>query len=194
MNEHLDNEDYKPIEPVEFEFQAIENGKEVKKKFLYDYRLVTIEQAESAIAVAQFRNDQLEFRPANVEEVIKSNGHKYITNAVKYLLVEIQDGKPMPFEELKVKQVYGLLNSAKIADGIRDKEVEVYNDFFTAAGLKSLLLTTQKIERRAKVTSIMLSVLENMQRESISKKLQGITKELPDATKKTNSRRGLKKQ
>ena len=186
--------DYVPIEPVIFEFRAIESGQEVTKKYMYEYRLVNIEQAESVIAVAQFRNDQLELKPSNVDEVLKSHGHKYITNAVKFLLVEVFDEKPMPFEESKVKQIYNHLNNAKVIDGTRDKEVSVYNDFFTAAGLKHLLLTTQKIERRARVMSVILSTLEKSQTESISKKLRSITKESPERITKVNSKKGLRKR
>jgi hypothetical protein len=187
MNEE-ENKDYTPIEPVIFEFNGFTKDKKpIKKKYIYDYHKLTIPQAEAVIAIGQYRVDQFEFKSDSIENILKSKSYRYISLAMRYLLTEMIDNKPMPWEESKVNEIAKLLEENQ-AENYLEKMEAVYNDFFTAAGKSNLLLSQQQIERRSRTLMIMFTMLQNSLTNSISEKLLTVPKDSKDFMTKGNSK------
>lgn len=201
MNEDviIEEKEYQPIEPEVFELKAIENGQEVIKKYIYDFKLLNIEQTESAIAIGEFRSDQLKLTATNVQDIFKSQGHRYKSYALSFLLLEIIDDKPVPFDYAKVKHIFNNLSSAVNFSGtiknlLVRKVGKCFDDFFTAIGMKHLLLKSHEIERKARITNLLLESLVSSQTTLITKNLQNKVKESVGRSTKVNSKRGSKKQ
>lgn len=195
----IEEKEYEPIEPEIFELSVVDNGQEVIKKYIYDFRLLDIEQTESAIAIGEFRTDQLKLQAGNIQEIFKSQGHRYKSYALSFLLLEIIDDKPVPFDYSKVKHIFNYLSTNKNFTGsiknlLIRKVGKCFDDFFIAVGMKHLLLGSQEIERKARITNLLLESLVSSQTASITKNLQNKAKESVGLSTKVNSRRGSKKQ
>lgn len=119
-------------EPVVFT-----NSPENNVKFVYNFNLLTIEQAEIGREISIFKDDQRTRGASDVTEIFKSRGIDYLPMLLAYLTREIKNDVVQPFDrdnaEVKALPFFKQLPAFEW----HNKMLECAQDFFSKAGLKS---------------------------------------------------------
>ena len=125
------NDDQLIFEPIVFEDESS------NYKFVYNFNLLTVQQAEIGREISIFKEDQRARGVSDVSEIFKSRGVDYLPMLLAYLTRKIKDDKIMPFVR-DVAEVEGLVFFQNLpANKWHGKMLECATDFFSKAGLKS---------------------------------------------------------
>jgi len=127
------------------------------KIYVYDYNLITIEQAELANEVILFKLEQADREPSSFNEVIRSRGAEWRTICASYLLREEKKGNILPFNLGVVEQTEQFAKNLTMADYERLKRC--IESFFTSIGKQSLLLALHRRERAVNINKLLSKVM-----------------------------------
>jgi hypothetical protein len=77
-------------------------------KYRYDFNLLTVEQAELAREAGEYKANTIQNPPDSFTLLIKSRACDWLTLIMSYLLIEVKDDVPQPFNmansEIKTQQ------------------------------------------------------------------------------------------
>lgn len=136
---------------------------------VYDFNRLTIEQAESAREVAEWKISQIESPPDDFNLILRSRGNDYLPLLCSFLFVPLKDGIPLPFDPDKRPEVENILRNAPVS--ILPILRDAVNDFFSNMKLQpvaSLLLQTQA-ERNFQ-TRLLKILLDLKEKDFVSSK------------------------
>lgn len=146
-------EEYVPIAPQTFEYKGI--------TYKYDFNLLTIEQAELAREVCEFKFNQLQSIPDNFRQVIKSRGAEWLPIAMSYLLRSVKNSEVEPFNKDKAEnETEKFVKSLPVS--FLPKIKECVDDFFTGIGKTSLSLTLFQNEKKKSGIQTLFPILANL--------------------------------
>ncbi len=143
-------ENYTPIEPVVF----LANTRQYK----YDFNLLTVEQAELAFEIAKFKEDQKSNPPETFNQIIKSKAIDWKFLAMSYLVREIKNDKPMPFDR-DAAEMHIATDFKQLPINEKSKIEACLTDFFYNTGQSSMIQTCLQGEKKLNVTEILLPML-----------------------------------
>jgi hypothetical protein len=135
-----------------------ENG----KKYGYDFNKLTVDQAEYAKEVGEFKLNQMENRPDNVDVLLRTRGVEYLSIIASYLLRELDgDGNAKPFKPEDAKQTESYVKSLPVK--YQTELNEMVTDFFSNIGLSMSGLALhrgwQKRQEEAMLSSIVAQLM-----------------------------------
>ena len=151
-------EEYVPIAPQTFENNGI--------TYKYDFNILTIEQAELAREVCEFKFNQLQSAPDNFKQVIKSRGAEWLQIAMSYLLRSVKNNEIEPFNKDKAESdTEKFVRTLPVSFMLAIKEC--INDFFTGIGKTSLSLTLFQNEKKKSGIQTLLPILANLMQTNL---------------------------
>lgn len=151
-------EQHNPIEAKVF----IHSGKTYK----YDFNLLTVEQAELAREVGEFKYNQLQSEPENFRQVVKSRGAEWLAIAASYLLREVKNGEVQSFNKDKAEsEVEAFVKNLPISEMAKLKEC--VEDFFCNIERKPLILAIWQGEKKKSGIEILLPILQKSMQGSL---------------------------
>lgn len=151
--------DNKQLERVIFEHGG--------KKYCYEFELLTVEQAELAREVGEWKYNQIQFGTDSLDKLYNSRGADYLTIILSYLLREIDDkGEVKAFSRAKA--------NGEVQDFIKELPAsnltalrECVEDFFYNTGKQQIgSLILQGVKKRSGI-EILLPLLQQMQEKQL---------------------------
>lgn len=136
------------------------------KIYRYDFNLLTIEQAELAREVGEFKYNQLQSEPESFRQVIKSRGAEWLSIVASYLLREVKNGEVQPFNKDKAEsEVEAFVKNLPINE--YNKLKECVEDFFCNIERKPLILAIWQGEKKKSGIEILLPILQKSMQGSL---------------------------
>jgi hypothetical protein len=128
------------------------------RKFVYDFTLLNVEQAELAREAGEFKFNQSQIEPESFKSVLKSNGADWLSIIGGYLLLEMVDGEIQEFNKDKAE-----LETEKFIKGLPATETiglrGIVQDFFTSIGQEKMILQILQNVRRKNAIETLLPIL-----------------------------------
>lgn len=134
--------------PKDFEIEY----KEKTFVFRYNPNDITIEQAEPAIAIAFFMADVNYNMPETAYDLIKSKAHRWVTEIMKYLLFEVENGKQLPFNISNIDQTADLL--IKMPSVKLQELEECVSDFLSEMNRQEIIFKLRQTKRNQVVPAL----------------------------------------
>lgn len=163
----LENED----KPIQREFTN--NG----KTYIYDFNYLTVEQAEIAVTIGEFKLHQMEKGfPDTIDQLLRSRGAEYITLISSYLFVPYKNKNPDKFNPAKIRDTEMFLKSLLSGEKVFDNIIGCINDFFLNIGRPELQSTTKYNGSKNSGIEMLLPLLTRLgTTQANSKPLQDVT-------------------
>jgi len=143
----------KEIGRVEFETN--------EKKYCYEFELLTVEQAELAREIGEWKYHQLQNPVDNFNKIIDSRGAEYLIILMSYLLREMKENQILPFDKIKAET-----EAEAFVKNLPAKEIEklreCVNDFFTNSGRSPIGLAILQNERKRNTIEMFLPILQQL--------------------------------
>lgn len=157
-----------------------------KIDLIYDYSKITVLQAESAIEILKFKNDQDFGKPESFKQVQRSGGHAWRSMILAFLLCEYKEGKTVKYQEGDEERNRKIIQELTGDDTFKKME-DCINDFFTKRKmLPSLLAAKQSVVEQNMKTQFLQLLTNNMITMSRSSSLPSKTEEETPPTMKTS--------
>lgn len=138
-----------------------------EKKFVYDFNLLTVEQAELAKEVAEFKNNQIQMHPENFRQYVKSNGADWKFIIMSFLLREMKENVVLEFNRDKAE--FELENIIRQFPVVQLEVMgEIIQNFFMNMGLGNLTseLLQNNVKRNA-IETLIPYLLNNQKKKEI---------------------------
>ena len=140
-------------EPMRFEHKD--------RVFLYDFTRITVEQAELARELAEFKIHQNQQDPETFVKLLKSRGVDYLPIMMSYLLVEVKNGEVVPWSRDKAElENEKLIKTMPATETARMREC--VQDFFTAIEMSMTGSTLLQSERKQNGEAVLFQTLGKM--------------------------------
>lgn len=132
------------MEQVEKELDAVEftSG---SKKYKYDRTLITVEQAELACEMLEFKRQQQQKGAESFSEVTRSRGAEWRMIIASYLLREIDEKGVRDFDLGLVSRTEAFVKALPITE--RARLLECIDDFFSSIGMRQAYSETLSSKR-----------------------------------------------
>ncbi len=148
----------KEVEPKEIGRVEFEHN---DKKYCYEFELLTVEQAELARELGEWKYHQLQNPVDNFNKIVDSRGADYLTILMSFLLREIKDGIVAAFDKGKAEiEVEKFVKNLPVKDLERLREC--VQDFFTNTGRKAIGLAILLNERKRSGIEMLLPMLQQL--------------------------------
>jgi hypothetical protein len=130
------------------------------KVYRYCFDSLTVEQAELAREIGEFKYNQLQHPPDNFKQVVKSRSTDWLTIMASYFLREVKNGVVQPFTrekaETNVEKFVGALPVSQL-EGLK----ECVQDFFTNMGRPSIASVILQNEQKLSGAEMLLTLLQS---------------------------------
>lgn len=131
------------------------------KKYRYDFNLLTVEQAELAREIGEWKANQLQSGTDSVSKLLSSRGADYLSMIMSYLLREVKDDIVQAFSRDKAEsEVEPFVKSLPAVRLIDLKDCII--DFFTNTGKKPVGLLILEGGKKKNAIEALLPILLQM--------------------------------
>lgn len=140
------------LEPVIFEY----NG----STYLYDRERITVEQAEIAKEILEFRYNAGKNPPRDVRQLFGSRSIEWCLMVLSYLLLKKDGDAILPFDIDKVPEVEKFVKSLPLK--FYEKLKECVSDFFSCIGSNSIYSQVNTNAKTLNVSEILSALIPLM--------------------------------
>lgn len=136
------------------------------KIYCYEFDLLTVEQAELAREVGEWKYNQIQAGTEQLNKLFSSRGADYLSITMSFLLREIKGDVVQPFVRDKVEAVVEpFVKSLPISQ--LDKLRECVADFFTNTGKQPVgLAILQGVRKKSAIEMLLPIIQKNLQSNS----------------------------
>ena len=139
------------------------------KTYRYDSHLLTIEQAELAKEVGDWKLNQTETPVDNFKTILKSRGGQWLQICMSFLVVEVVNNTVIPYSLEKVETEVEPFIKSLPKDEFYVKIQECVEDFFTSIGRGQIVSQILQGKREKNVNEMLLPImLDLMMKENIN--------------------------
>ncbi len=129
------------------------------RDYIYDFNIITFEQAQLATEVMQFKKQTLDKPPKSLTELIRSGSAEYLARVFAYIIVRVEPDGSLE----KFNRVRGYDAALAFVQGLPvsmwQTVEECITDFFGRMGKESLASTVLSHESDLDVSAIVSSML-----------------------------------
>jgi len=158
----MDNTTFQDLPPEE---QAAVYFEKDGKKYVYDFKLITIIQAEIAKEIGEFKHYQDLKEASTIKEIIQSRSPEWLSMIMSYLLVKVANGAPCAFNEGDVTETEAFVKSLLTQSEMGRLEMCVQN-FFDGSGMRELGLQILQGRQKRQLNPMQLALVSTILSET----------------------------